>query len=374
MSKKILITVFGLLVVIALLGGIKALQIVKMVDASSQFAIPPEPVTTAAVRAENWENLLTAVGSLTAVQGVEVAAELPGKVVEIAFTPGTRVKQGQLLLRQDTSSERAELPGSEAALKLAEQSLQRTRRLIGEQLVSESELDNAQATYQQALANLNSLRSRIAKKTIRAPFAGRLGIRQVNLGQMLQEGEPIVSLQSLDPIFVDFKLPQQQLHRLQTELPVRVSADSIPDRQLEGLITTINPQVDAATRNIGVQATLENQNEALRPGMFVSVAVVLQQQQVMAIPATAVLYAPFGDSVFVVEEQTSEAGQAGLSLRQQFVRLGAKRGDYINVLSGLEGGETLVSTGVFKLRNGQAVVIDNSLAPQFQLNPQPENN
>ncbi len=370
MIKKILLTIFGLLVLVVIIGGIKYLQIVKMVDASSQFAIPPEPVTTAKVSTEAWEQLLTSVGSLTAVQGVIVAAELPGKIVEIAFTPGSKVEKGQLLLRQDTSSERAELSGTEAALKLTDQSLQRTKRLIGEQLISAAELDRDEAAYQQALANINALRSRIAKKTIRAPFAGHLGIRQVNLGQVLSEGEPIVSLQSLDPIFVDFKLPQQQLHLLKPGLPVRVFADGIPDRQLQGVISTINPQVDAATRNIGVQATLDNHDESLRPGMFVTVEVLLPEpQQVLAIPATAVLYAPFGDSVFIVEESKAE-----LALRQQFVRLGAKRGDFINVLSGLQGGETLVSTGVFKLRNGQAVVVDNKLAPDFKLNPQPENN
>lgn len=375
MIKKILVTVFGLLILIAIIGGIKVLQIVKMNEASKQFAIPPEPVSTVEVRAETWENLLNAVGSLTAVQGVNVSAELPSKVVEIAFIPGTRVKKGQLLLRQDTSSEQAELPGTEATLKLAEQTRNRFQQLIDEKLVSQTDLDAALAGYQQALANVNTLNSRIAKKTIRAPFAGRLGIRQVNLGQMLREGEPIVSLQSLDPIFVDFKLPQQQLQWLETDLPVRVTADGIPDRQIEGLITTINPQIDAATLNVGVQATLKNQDEILRPGMFVSVEVVLpERQQVMAIPTTAVLYAPFGDSVYIVEEKTAEEGKAQLVLRQQFVRLGAKRGDFIIVLSGLQGEETLVSTGVFKLRNGQTVIIDNSLAPEFNLRPQPENN
>lgn len=375
MIKKILVTVFGLLILIAIIGGIKVLQIVKMNEASKQFAIPPEPVSTVEVRAETWENLLNAVGSLTAVQGVNVSAELPSKVVEIAFIPGTRVKKGQLLLRQDTSSEQAELPGTEATLKLAEQTRNRFQQLIDEKLVSQTDLDAALAGYQKALANVNTLNSRIAKKTIRAPFAGRLGIRQVNLGQMLREGEPIVSLQSLDPIFVDFKLPQQQLQWLETDLPVRVTADGIPDRQIEGLITTINPQIDAATLNVGVQATLKNQDEILRPGMFVSVEVVLpERQQVMAIPTTAVLYAPFGDSVYIVEEKTAEEGKAQLVLRQQFVRLGAKRGDFIIVLSGLQGEETLVSTGVFKLRNGQTVIIDNSLAPEFNLRPQPENN
>ena len=375
MKKRIFLTLIGLVLLIAVLSGIKALQIDKMIEASSQFVQPPEPVTTARVISVSWETVLPSIGSLTAVQGVTIATELPGKVVKIVFTPGSRVKKGDLLLRQDTSSEEAQLPGTEASLTLSSRNLSRAKSLIAEEMISQSQLDTAQANFQQAQAAVDNLRSQIAKKTVRAPFSGRLGIRLVNLGQSLREGDAIVSLQTLSPIYVDFQLPQQYLNQVRQGLPVRVTADGLPDRQLTGKITAINPQVNVATRSIGVQATLQNAEELLRPGMFVSIEVVLPKlQTVLSIPATAVLYAPFGDSVFIIEEKQTEDGKKYLALRQQFIRLGEKRGDFVSVLSGLNAGESVVSTGVFKLRNGQVVVVDNSLAPEFKLNPQPENN
>jgi len=224
------------------------------------------------------------------------------------------------------------------------------------------------------VAQADSIRATIGKKTILAPFTGLLGIRLINLGQMLKEGEAIVSLQALDPIFVDFALPQQQLAHLQRGLAVRLTTDALPGEVVEGEITAINPQVDAATRNIMSQATVANPRERLRPGMFVNVAVTLpSQERVLTIPAPAVLYAPYSDSVFVVEEKKDEkTGLSGKAVRQQFVRLGEKRGDYVSVMSGLKEGETIVSTGVFKLRNGQAVIVNNSLSPEFKLAPKPE--
>jgi membrane fusion protein (multidrug efflux system) len=346
-----------------------------MIAASSEFVQPPEPVTTFKVTADSWETLLSAVGSLTAVQGVTITAELSGKVTEIAFTPGSSVSKGDLLVRQDTSSEQAQLPGAEGLLTLASRNLSRSKALSSQELISRAQLDADQASFEQARAAVDNLRTQIDKKTIRAPFSGHVGIRLINLGQTLGEGDPIVSLQSLTPLFVDFQLPQQHLHQLRRGLPVRVTADGLPDRQLTGEITAINPEVNVATRSIGVQATLLNNEELLRPGMFVSVDVVLpERQQVLSIPATAVLYAPFGDSVFIVEEKPTDDGNTHLALRQQFIHLGEKRGDFVSVLSGLNSGEEVVSTGVFKLRNGQAVVVDNSLAPEFSLDPRPENN
>jgi membrane fusion protein (multidrug efflux system) len=375
MKKKIVLAIAGLVLLIAVLGGIKALQISRMIKAGSQFVMPPEPVTTASVRSMSWETVLPSIGSLTAVQGVTIAAELPGKVMEIAFTPGSGVNKGDLLLRQDTSSEEAQLPGAEASLTLAVSNLSRAKSLIAEDMISRSQLDTTQANFQQAQAAADNLRTQIAKKTIRAPFSGRLGIRLVNLGQSLREGDAIVSLQTLSPIYVDFQLPQQNLNQVRQGLPVRVTADVLADRELTGKITAINPQVNAATRSIGVQATLQNAEELLRPGMFVSAEVLLPKlQTVLSVPATAVLYAPFGDSVFIVEEKKTDDGKKHLALRQQFVRLGEKRGDFVSVLSGVSAGESVVSTGVFKFRNGQEVVVDNSLAPEFKLAPKPENN
>jgi len=376
MKKRVILTIVGLLVLIGILSGIKGLQIFRMIAYGKKFVPPPETVTTFEVHPDSWESLLTSVGSLEAVQGVMVTAELKGKVEKIAFEPGAMVRAGDLLVQQDISSETAQLKASEAAVALAKVTLERIRKLLTEKTVSQSQYDNADAQYKETAAQLDTIRSAISKKTIRAPFAGRLGIRLVNLGQILNEGNAIVSLQSLDPIFVNFSLPQQQLAQIRTGLTVRVTTNVLPGQVIEGKITAINPAVDAATRNIRVQATAANPQEQLRPGMFVNVAVVLPtQEKVLAIPATAVLYAPYSDSVFVVEEKKSEKNSPpGKSVRQQFVRLGEKRGDFIAIASGLKEGETIVSTGVFKLRNGQAVVVDNTLAPEFKLMPKTSDN
>ncbi len=376
MKKRIIFTIVGLLVLIGVLGGIKSLQILRMSAQGKQFVPPPETVTAFEVHPDSWESLLTSVGSLEAVQGVMVTAELKGKVEDIGFKPGAMVRAGDLLVQQDISSETAQLRASEASAALAKITLERIRKLLTEKTVSQSQYDNADAQYKQAEAQLDTIRSAISKKTIRAPFAGRLGIRLINLGQILNEGDAIVSLQSLDPIFVNFSLPQQQLAQIQPGLTVRVTTDVLPGRVIEGKITAINPAVDAATRNIRVQATAANPQERLRPGMFVNVAVVLPtKEKVLPIPATAVLYAPYSDSVFVVEEKKSEKNsRPGKIVRQQFLRLGEKRGDFIAVSSGLKEGETIVSTGVFKLRNGQAVVVDNTLAPEFKIMPETKDN
>jgi membrane fusion protein (multidrug efflux system) len=318
---------------------------------------------------------LNAVATLTAVQGVTISAEAPGKIVAINFQAGSKVRRGDLLVRQDTSIETAQLPGAEATAVLAKVNLERARSLLKGNAVAQAEFDTAQADYSLATAEVERLRAVIAKKTIRAPFSGQLGIRLVNLGQMLQEGEAIVSLQTLDPIFADFSLPQQSLARLKTGVPVTVVTDAYPGESFAGKLTAINAEVDATTRNIRLQATIANSKERLRPGMFARAMVDLAtSSEVLALPATAILYAPYGDSVFIIEEKTDEkSGQPGKFLRQQFVRLGEKRGDFVVATSGLKGGETVVSTGVFKLRSGQAVVIDNQLAPKFSLEPAPEN-
>jgi membrane fusion protein (multidrug efflux system) len=372
-KRYLLLAILLLLIVGAVLGGIKGLQIDRMIAHGKQMVPPPEAVTTAPATLQSWESLIAAVGSLSAVQGVTVSAELTGKVVQIAFTPGGAVKAGELLVKQDTSSEEAQLRSAEAAAALARLNIERLGKLLGEKTISQSQFDNAEAAYKQAVAQADTTRAAIAKKTIRAPFSGRLGIRQVNLGQVINEGQAIVSLQTLDPIFVDFALPQQQLPRLKPGLPVRVSTDALPGEQIQGPITAVNPQVDAATRNIRVQATVANPDEHLRPGMYVNVSVVLPAtRQVLAIPATSVLYAPYSDSVFVVEDRTDPAtGQTGKTVRQQFAKLGDRHGDFVAVLSGLKEGDTVVSTGVFKLRNGQAVTVQNGLSPEFQLHPRP---
>ena len=374
MTKRIVFTILGVLVLIGILGGIKGLQINRMIAIGSQSSPPPETVTTAVVQTESWEALITSVGSLEAVQGVMLTAELPGKVTRIAFEPGTKVKAGDLLLQQDISSEQAQLRAAEATVALTKLDLERSSKLLGKKAVAQAKYDSDDALHKQALAQIEGIRATIRKKTIRAPFAGSLGIRLVNLGQVINEGEPIVSLQTLDPIFVNFSLPQQQLAQVKPDLKVRVSTDALAGQVIEGEITAISPEVDVATRSIRVQATVANSQERLRPGMFVNVAVVLPaREEVLAIPTTAVLYAPYGDMVFVVHEKQNEKDVQPVNvIRQKIVQLGEKRGDFVAIVSGLDNGETVVSTGVFKLRNEQAVVVDNTLAPAFKLTPKPE--
>lgn len=374
MTKRIVFTILGVLVLIGILGGIKGLQINRMIAIGSQSSPPPETVTTAVVQTESWEALITSVGSLEAVQGVMLTAELPGKVTRIAFEPGTKVKAGDLLLQQDISSEQAQLRAAEATVALTKLELERSSKLLGKKAVAQAKYDSDDALHKQALAQIEGIRATIRKKTIRAPFAGSLGIRLVNLGQVINEGEPIVSLQTLDPIFINFSLPQKQLAQVKPGLKVRVSTDALAGQVIEGEITAISPEVDVATRSIRVQATVANSQERLRPGMFVNVAVVLPaREEVLAIPTTAVLYAPYGDTVFVVHEKQNEKDVQPVNvIRQKIVQLGEKRGDFVAIVSGLDNGETVVSTGVFKLRNEQAVVVDNALAPAFKLTPKPE--
>ena len=372
MKKKIIIAIIGLAAVAGIIAGTKGLQIMKMMG--QKRLVPAETVTAAVVRSEAWETVLSSVASLVAVQGVMVSAEVSGKVAAISFEPGTMVQAGDLLVQQDIAAESAQLRSAEATVALTKINLDRSRKLLAQKTTPQSENDNADAQYKQAVAQADNIRALIAKKTIRAPFAGVLGIRQVNLGQILNVGEAIVSLQALDPIFVNFSLPQQQLSKIKTGLTVRIKTDALPDKILEGAITAINPQVEAATRNIMVQATVANTQKLLRPGMFATATVVLPEQQpVLVIPATGVLNAPYSDSVFIVEDAPDNSTAAGGKVvRQQFVRLGTRHGDFVAVAAGLKEGETVVSTGVFKLRNGQAVAVDNSLAPKFELAPTPK--
>ena len=372
MKKYVILAIVGLVILTGALTGIKALQFSRMADQGRKPQ--PEIVTTAVANTQVWESTLTAVGSLVAVQGVMIAAEMTGKMVKITFEPGSMVKAGDLLVQQDTAAEEAELRSAEATVGLTRLTFERARRLLAEGTFSQAEYDKADAEYKQALAQTDNIRAVIAKKTIRAPFSGLLGIRLVNLGQMLSPGDEIVSLQALDPIFANFSLPQQQFPRIRPDLEVRVETDALPGEIIRGKITAINPQVETATRNIMVQATVPNNNQHLRPGMFVNVTVLLPEHDTtLVIPATAVLNAPYSDSVFIVENDASDKkSPPGTVVRQQFVKLGERRGDFIAVIAGLKEGETVVSTGVFKLRNGQAVSVDNTLAPAFNLSPTPK--
>jgi membrane fusion protein (multidrug efflux system) len=370
-TKKLIYTIGGLLVLVVIIVGIRALQIRKMM--TTPFMMPPDTVTTAQARDDIWAPALKAVGSLAAVEGTTLSNELAGTVTKIAVESGAQVKKGDLLVQLDASAEEAQLASARAGAKLADINLKRAQELRAQNSNSQSDLDSADAQAKQAEASVANLESAVAKKTITAPFDGRIGIRTVNLGQYLPAGTAIVSLQSLDPIYADFSLPQQQLADLAPGLPVQVTSDALPGQIIDGKITAIDPQVDNATRNVEVQATLDNHDEKLRPGMFADVAVELPaKDKVLIIPATAVLATPYGDSVFVVDEaKDPTTGQTGKILRQQFVQLGVTRGDFVSVVSGLKPDETVVTSGVFKLRNKESVIVDNTLAPNAQLAPKP---
>ncbi|MEW8428300.1 MAG: efflux RND transporter periplasmic adaptor subunit, partial [gamma proteobacterium symbiont of Ctena orbiculata] len=320
-------------------------------------------------------NTVSATGSLVAVQGVTVSTELGGKIEEIAFESGDRVEAGDLLVRIDVSAEVAQLRSAEAAAKLARINLDRNRDLRANKTVSQADLDTAEANYKQATAQVDNVRAAIAKKTIRAPFAGQLGIRQVNLGQIVDQGTPLVTLQTIDPIYVDFSLPQKRYAILKPGTDIRVTTDAAPEEHFMGKIIAVNPEIDQMTRSVRVRATLDNKGELLRPGMFANVVVLLpDEQEVLAIPATAVLYAPYGDTVFVIDEiEDEKSGDKQLLLRQQVIRLGSAKGDFVAVETGLEEGESVVTSGVFKLRPKMAVVVDNSLAPEAETEPNPAN-
>lgn len=372
--KKYLLVIAGLVVVVAVLGGSKAMQIKKLIDAGASMTMPPTSVSTVKAEQQEWEQTIEAVGSLEAVQGVVVTADIPGRVTDIVFTPGANVTVGDVLIQQDISSEQAQLRAAEASVALAQANLNRITELLRKNVSSKSEFDTAEARFKEVVAQADSIRTTIDKKTVKAPFSGRLGIRQVNIGQDLGTSDPIVSLQAVDPIFVNFYVPQQELSILVEGLQVRVKTDAVPDQLFIGKITAINAEVDTSTRNVKVQATLANDQQLLLPGMFSNVEVVLSEiSQVLVVPVTAIAYATYGDSIFVVIEQKNEnTGKLEKIASQQFVRLGLTQGDYVVVEKGVEPDAEVVSAGVFKLRNGATLSINNEVQPEYSLNPTPE--
>ncbi len=362
----------GLIVIVGLLAGVKAGQIVTMVRAGEKFAIPPTAVSSAKVQAVEWAPTRPAVATLVAIHGVTLGAELPGLVREISFESGSSVKRGTVLVRLDTAMEEAQLSSARAEAALAKLSLRRARTLRASESSAQAELDTAEARAQQAEAAVAALEATIAKKVIRAPFDGRISIRQVELGQVLAVGAPIASLQSVTPIYADFWLPQQAIAELRAGQKVGLHTDAYPDSAWQGTVTTVNPEVDVATRNVRVRATIPNDDGRLRPGMFANVEVIsAEKRATLIIPATAVLYAPYGDSVFTIEQKKDDKGGTTTVARQKFVRLGERRGDFVAVNSGLEAGETIVGGGAFKLRNGMTVAVNDALAPDAKLAPKP---
>jgi len=376
MLRKLLLIVLGVIVALPLIGGLagtKLLQFKTMGEAFAQMTVPPEHVNAVEVREYERQDRFAAVGTVVAVQGTVIRAETEGMVNDILFEAGAQVEAGTPLVQLDMDLEQAQLREAEAAAELARIQLKRAQELGKRSYIAQSEFDSIRSSVKQANAQVDYMRAVIAKKTIRAPFSGTLGIRRISVGEFIDKGSAIVSLQALDPVYVDFSLPQQRQSDLTPGLAVQVSADAYPDQPFEGQITAFNPDIDPVTRNIRVQATLPNPDSKLRPGMYVSLQVVKQQKRrALMIPATAVQYGPYGNSVFIIEHGEGDH-QDAMTLRQQVVSLGRRQGDYVEVTEGVAEGDLIVSTGVFKLRPGMAVVVDNSLAPDFKFEPTPGN-
>jgi membrane fusion protein, multidrug efflux system len=365
-----------LVLMIALIAGLAFIKFRQFQAMAAQFAAmqpPPEAVTTIVAQREEWPATISSIGTVAAVQGVTVSADLPGIVDRIGFDSGKPVKEGDVLVQLDTRQEQAQLAAAEAQLELSRLTFQRMQGLVEQDAVSRAEYDTAAAAFKQAEARIREIHATIERKTIRAPFGGVLGIRAVNLGQYLTGGDAVVPLQSLDPIYVNFGVPQQDASRMRLGRAVRITASDLGSVEFGGRISALDSVVDEATRNVRVQATLANPGGRLRPGMFVQAQVVLgANQPVIALPGSAISYAPYGDSVFVVTDLKDQGGKSYQGVRQQVVKLGGARGDQIAVLSGVQPGEVVVTSGVFKLRNGAAVQINNKVQPDNSKKPKPE--
>lgn len=374
--RATLIAILLLIVIIVTLGYFKVQQIMGFAAMAKAgfFKAPPVAVTTTVASQSEWQPTLDTIGTVTAINGVTVSTDLAGIVDRIAFTSGTVVKAGDLLVHLNTDQEQAQLEQAQAQLALAQLTLNRDRDLLAKRTISQQDYDTAEATYRGNQATVDQFRALIARKTLRAPFSGVVGIRQVNLGQYLNTGDAVVTLQSFDPIYVNFTLPQQDLSKLAVGQQVDVRLDAYVDAIFPGQINAVNSMVDQATRNVQVQATLQNAEQKLRPGMFSKVSVILpQREQVIALPVSSVHYAPYGDSVFIVGDDKDEDGKPIKSVKEQFVKLGTARGDLIAIVSGVKPGDEVVTAGVFRLKSGAAVIINNKVQPNSEASPTPAN-
>jgi membrane fusion protein (multidrug efflux system) len=372
MKKKILLTLVGILLLVAAIIGIKASQIMDLIAAGKTFQIPPISIQVTEAITQSWADQFDAVGTIESVQGVTLANEVAGKVEKIAFESGSMVAAGDVLVILDKASEEAQLRSAMAAAELANLNLSRTRELRKTSVISQSELDTAESQQKNTAARVEELQWMLQKRTIKAPFSGRVGIRQIQEGQFLQAGAPIVSLQSLDPVYVNFSLPQQRLSDLSVGMKVQATTDALAGRVFEGRLTAIDAEVDPLTRNIRLQATMANQDGGLRPGMFAAVSAIAPvEKKHIIIPGTAVIFAAYGNSVFVVKEEAGKDGKPHLVCDQKFVRLGSRKGDFVAVENGLQAGEKVVSAGGFKLHKGASVVIAEGERPVPSTSPQP---
>jgi membrane fusion protein (multidrug efflux system) len=379
------LTILGVLLVVGTLGAIKFKQISQLINFGKQAqkaGPPPETVGTSVVQSQVWEGTLASVGSVAAVRGVALSNDAPGIVSRIFFESGDVVRQGQVLLQLDSNVERAQLASTESRRELAEINASRSKVLVASGAIAQSQLDNDDSAFKTSRRDVTALQAQIDRKIVRAPFSGRLGIRQVNLGQYLNPGTQITVLEALDSVYVDFTLPQQRLSDVKVGMPVRVSIEGAQSSASDGVITAIDPEVDATTRSIKLRASAPNKQEKLRPGMFADVSVILPAQPAqITVPATAVIHAAYGDSVYVVADKADDAGNPVLGpdgkhveiARQQFVKVGDARGDFVAILDGVTAGASVVTAGAFKLHNGASIIVDNDVKPTASMDPHPQN-
>jgi membrane fusion protein, multidrug efflux system len=373
MAKRMILM---LVVLIAILGGLgfaKFRQVEAAIAMGASFQPPPTAVTTVVVKKETWPSTLSVIGTAAAIQGVTVSADLPGTIDKIHFESGQWVKEGDILVELDTRQERAQLASLEAQRDLAKVNYDRAQELVKAGVISRSEYDSATAQQKATEAQVGDTRAAIARKTIHAPFSGVLGIRQVSLGQYLAAGQAIVSLQSLSPIYVNFGVPQQETSKVIPGHVIRLTNNDLPGMTFTGRITALDSVISEQTRNIQVQSIVTNKDNKLRPGMFVQVELpVGQPREVVPLPASAINYAPYGDSVFVVTDMKDPKGNSYRGVRQQVVKIEGSRGDQVAITSGLNPGDEVVSSGVFRLRNGAPIQINNSVKPENSASPKPE--
>jgi membrane fusion protein (multidrug efflux system) len=375
MAKRMILMLVVIAVVLGGLGFVKFRQVETAIAEGASFQPPPTAVTTVTAQRQTWPSTLTVIGTAAAIQGVTVSADLPGTVDKIHFESGQWVHEGDVLVELDTRQERAQLANTEAQRDLASQNYARSQQLIKEGVIARSEYDTATAQQKATEAQVGDIRAAIARKTIRAPFSGVLGIRQISLGQYLAAGQAIVSLQALYPIYVNFGVPQQDMPKMTLGHNLRVTSTDLPGVGFGGRITALDSVINEQTRNIQVQATLENPAGKLRPGMFVQVELpVGNSRDVIPLPASAINYAPYGDSVFVVGDLKDQKGNTYRGVRQQVVKIDGARGDQVAVVSGVKPGDEVVSSGVFRLRTGAPVEVNNSVKPDNNPNPKPEDN
>jgi membrane fusion protein (multidrug efflux system) len=373
MVKRMILMLVAVALFISVLGFVKFRQIQAATQTQSMMQPPPTAVTTIVAKREAWPATLDVIGTMEAVQGVTVSADLPGSVARINFDSGKQVHQGDVLVELDTRQERAQLADVEAQSDLARLNFDRMQQLVNAGVISRIDYDRATADQKQTEAKVNEIRATIQRKTIRAPFSGVLGIRKVNLGQYLSAGDPVVPLQALNPIYVNFGVPQQSASAVQAGRNLRITTDGLQGQEFSGRVTAVDSVVDPTTRNVQVQATLANPGGKLHPGMFVQVKVAVgQTRSVVTLPISAVNYAPYGDSVYVVSDLKDPSGKPYRGVRQQFVKVEGSHGDQVAVISGVNPGDEVVSSGVFKLRNGAAVQINNKVQPGNNPAPKPE--